>query len=287
MENPTAEIESVVRALTQGSPNEQRDALETYFLPNAEFVHPFCRVPAFSSLPIPFLGTIDSRDLIHSIFEWYRFMSPRIDLTVDSVLMDERKNTLYVAMHQRFALWIVPFYAARVHLVTVLHLVAEMEEQEKVSVPGGGLPSYAQAAASRQPLLSGGRKDPAVTFDGNAVSVAVATPTTNQVDHQPQPVKKYYIAKQEDLYQINEWIKFLVPFGIGNALVNGYMLLVTLICAVSSVVTLPIVYVATAGGQTGNVAPKEGMKKDKARFAEGASWTPKVFSPLANVVGLR
>jgi hypothetical protein len=284
MEKPTAEIESVVRALTQGSPNQRRDALEAYFLPNAEFVHPFCRVPAFSSLPIPFLGTIDSRDLIHSIFEWYRFMSPRIDLTVDSILMDEKKNTLYLAMHQRFALWIIPFYAARVHLVTVLDLVAEMEEQEKPAVPSGGLPSYAQAAASRQPLLSG-RKDAAVTFDGNAVSAAVATPA-NQVDHEPQPKKKYYIAKQEDLYQVNEWIKFLVPFGIGNAIVSGYMLLVTLICAVGSLVTLPIVYVATAGGQTGNVAPKGDVKKVKGRFAEGATWTPKVFSPLSSAVGL-
>ncbi|RKU46811.1 hypothetical protein DL546_007554 [Coniochaeta pulveracea] len=275
MEKPTAEIESVVRALAQGSPNEQRDALETYFLPDAEFVHPFCRVPAFSHLRLPFLGTINSRDLIHSIFQWYRFMSPRIDLTIDSILMDENKKTLYLAMHQRFALWIIPFYAARVHMVTVLHLA---EEQERILVPGGGLPSYAQAAASRQPLLSGSRKDPAVTFDGNSAT---------HVEPEPQPRKKYYIAKQEDLYQVSEWIKFLVPFGIGNAMVSGYMLLVTMFCVMGSLVTLPIVYIATAGGQTGNVAPpNKGLKQDKGRFAGGATWTPRVFSPLSSAVGL-
>lgn len=280
MENPTQEIIPIVRALTQGSPNEQQRAVETYFLPNAEFVHPFCRVNSFRSLSIPFLGEYTSRDFILAILRWYRFMSPRIDISFDSVLMDAEKNTMYLAMHQRFALWIIPFYAANVHLVTVLHLVEKNDEEKQDSekeVPGSGLPSYAQVAGSRQPLLSERRRDPAVTFD----------PATGVLEEQQQqPKKKYYVAKQEDLYQVNEWIKFLVPFGIGNVFVCGYMLVVTFFCWIAALVTRPIVLLLTAGGRKGNVAPKEGQEKEPGRFAEGAAWTPSTLSPLATAVGL-
>lgn len=277
MENPTQEIATVVRHLTQGTPNQQRRAIETYFTPTAEFTHPFCRVPSFPPLHIPFWGELTSRDLILAIFRWYRVLSPRIDISFDSILLDEKTDTLYLSMHQRFALWLVPFYTANVRLVSVLQLV---EETEEIKGPRNGLPSYAEVASSRRPLLSKSKQDPAVTFDADAVAAGAPGETAA-----PEQKTKYLIAKQEDLYQVNEWIKFLVPFGIGNALVGAYMLFVTVICAVGSFVMWPVIWILTAGGQTGNVAPKEGAEKEKGRFAEGAAWTKKV-SPLATAVGL-
>jgi hypothetical protein len=81
------EIASVIDTLTKGSPQQQEDALNTYFLPNASFIHPFCRVPSFSQGSIPLAKDLDSRWLILGIYRWYRILSPRIDLTVDSAGM--------------------------------------------------------------------------------------------------------------------------------------------------------------------------------------------------------
>lgn len=78
------EIASVIDTLTKGSPQQQEDTLNTYFLPNASFIHPFCRVPSFSQGSIPLARDLDSRWLILGIYRWYRTLSPRIDLTVDS-----------------------------------------------------------------------------------------------------------------------------------------------------------------------------------------------------------
>lgn len=78
------EIASVIDTLTKGTPQQQEDALNTYFLPNASFIHPFCRVPSFSQGSIPLARDLDSRWLILGIYRWYRTLSPRIDLTVDS-----------------------------------------------------------------------------------------------------------------------------------------------------------------------------------------------------------
>lgn len=89
MENPEEEISGVIRALTQGTRDEQEQALNNYFLPDAYFVHPFCRVPSFQSTQIrmPISGierTINSRLLVLLIYRWYKIMSPKILLKVDS-----------------------------------------------------------------------------------------------------------------------------------------------------------------------------------------------------------
>lgn len=75
MDNPIQDCRSVVHVLTQGSPKQQEEAINTYFTPNASFTHPFCRTGSFDN----------SRLLIHSIFRWYKIMSPKIDLKINSV----------------------------------------------------------------------------------------------------------------------------------------------------------------------------------------------------------
>jgi len=71
------DITGVIRLLTQTPPSIQREAIETYFTPNASFTHPFCRTGSFEN----------SRFLVRAIYRWYKIMSPKIDMTVNSVGM--------------------------------------------------------------------------------------------------------------------------------------------------------------------------------------------------------
>lgn len=72
---PVAEIPHVIHTLCQATPSKQRAALEKYFTPSASFTHPICRTGSFNG----------SRWLIWCIYRWYKVMSPRIELGVDSV----------------------------------------------------------------------------------------------------------------------------------------------------------------------------------------------------------
>ncbi|KAK4695792.1 hypothetical protein P7C71_g2029, partial [Lecanoromycetidae sp. Uapishka_2] len=84
MENPPAEINHIIHLLTQSPPATQRATIEKYFTPNASFTHPFCRTGSFEG----------SRWLIWCIYRWYKIMSPRIEIAVDSVgtLAPENRN---------------------------------------------------------------------------------------------------------------------------------------------------------------------------------------------------
>ena len=72
---PEAEIPQIIHLLTQSPPSTQRKTLETYFTPSASFTHPFCRTGSFEG----------SRWLIWCIYRWYKILSPRIEISVDSV----------------------------------------------------------------------------------------------------------------------------------------------------------------------------------------------------------
>ena len=78
------EIPEVIKALCQGSAEEQQDTIRTYFRPDAAFQHPLCRVPSLSGT-LPVVGEINSRVLIMAIYRWYRLMSPKIDFKINSV----------------------------------------------------------------------------------------------------------------------------------------------------------------------------------------------------------
>lgn len=112
MDDPIQDITSVVHRLTQGSPKLQEATINEYFTPDASFTHPFCRTSSFEG----------SRLLIHAIFRWYKILSPKIDISVNSVAYDETNLILYVSISQLFAIWFIPFHRSPVHLTTVLHL---------------------------------------------------------------------------------------------------------------------------------------------------------------------
>lgn len=64
------ELKTVVRTLTQGTPDQQEDAIYNHFAPGASFEHPFCRVPSVKNVHLPGLGKLDSRVLISAIYKW-------------------------------------------------------------------------------------------------------------------------------------------------------------------------------------------------------------------------
>ncbi|KAG5952912.1 hypothetical protein E4U53_007607 [Claviceps sorghi] len=221
MEHPVREIPSVIAALTTGSPQQQQDALAEYFLPNASFLHPFCHVPSFSKGRLaPLAPSIDSRWVLLCIYRWYRTMSPRIDMTVDSAVFDQKTGQLFVNMHQTFDVVFLPLYRARVRLLTVLHL------EQRASWSADATVARAALVESREPApLSGPGQERA----------------------------KYYIARQEDFYQLGDCVQFLLPQG-GRYLWGAWQLFVSMLCVVLAVVFLPLYYFLNRGKTTAKVA---------------------------------
>lgn len=162
------DIADVVHRLTQGTPKQQEEAINEYFTTDASFTHPFCRTGSFEG----------SRWLIHAIFRWYKVLSPKIDLTVNSVALDETNLTLYVNISQIFSIWLIPFHRAPVNLTTVLQLVRKQ--------------------------------------------------------------RKYYIQSQNDLYQVDQFIKF--PPGlshIGPLIVLFCNFIATFFCVIGAYIGSP------------------------------------------------
>ncbi|POS81259.1 hypothetical protein DHEL01_v200359 [Diaporthe helianthi] len=191
MENPEQEIIQVVRSLCQGTPDEQRRTIDRYFTPDAEFVHPLCVAPRFTEgdLVIPGLRHLSSRDALRGVFQWYRMLSPNIVIDIDAVLHDKDRDKMYLDMRQTFSIWFAPGYHARVRLVTVLDLV----------------PCDLGAHRNGEPeVIWDGEGDKADDGGGDKKgSTATATRRRQQV---------WRISRQEDLYQVNEFLKFTGPY---------------------------------------------------------------------------
>ncbi|KAF2007894.1 hypothetical protein P154DRAFT_11340 [Amniculicola lignicola CBS 123094] len=191
MENPAQEISGVIHLLTQTTPSEQRETIDTYFTHNASFTHPFCRTGSWDN----------SRLLIHAIYRWYKIMSPKIDLTVHSVAYDEQNLTLYVNLSQVFRIWVIPFYYAPVNLVTMLKLKHNR---------------------------------------GNG---------------------KYYIDSQNDLYQVDQFVRFFVPGGW--ILVCVWHALATFFCLIGAIALWPVTvieeWVGKGSEQNGSLRQRKDM----------------------------
>ncbi|PHH89194.1 hypothetical protein CDD83_6516 [Cordyceps sp. RAO-2017] len=208
MEHPVREISGVITSLTTGSPAEQQNTLRSYFLSDASFTHPFCRVPSFPKGVIPFAHDVDSRSVILQIYRWYRTLSPHIEITVDSAVFDQRTGQLFVSIHQIFSLWFVPFYKAPLRLVTVLQL------RQRVAQDAAGSAGSAGAGSGE------GRESAALAGPG-------------------QERTRYFIASQEDLYAFTDCAQMLFP-GLGPGLWYLWQLFSTLLCVLGSLFFLPL-----------------------------------------------
>ncbi|KOS22205.1 hypothetical protein ESCO_001475 [Escovopsis weberi] len=263
MENPAQEIAHVVRSLTMGSPQQQQDAITAYFLSDASFAHPFCRVPSFPRGAVPFAPGTDSRALVLAVYRWYRTLSPRIQLSVDSAVFDDRTGLLYLSIHQIFSLWFLPFHKADVQLVTVLHLVRRASpnaEHARPDGPAGGT----QPAEQKLKQKEEGREQPAQEEQAQQEQTQeqqeqkqekkqetqgkkpVKQKEKQEKQHQrkatqrpPEQQLKYYIASQHDLYQVTDFLKFVaLPFV--PLLLCFLQLLSMVLCVVGSVLLRPL-----------------------------------------------
>ncbi|KEF59640.1 uncharacterized protein A1O9_04486 [Exophiala aquamarina CBS 119918] len=184
----------------------------------------------------------------------------RVSLTVDSAF-DKKTLLLYVFIHQDFRLRVVPFYKAPVELVTVLQLVKgpstsastsdiSWKSPEDLSLTPdnqNGKTNHAKAdvletepstpnKGKKKVLFTSPtddrKKTPALPTE-NAFSV-LASPSPCPVPEAKDNKERYYIQSQNDLYQTNEWIKFLMPWGIGGLLMVVWQFAVTLLCVAGS-----------------------------------------------------
>lgn len=78
------DIRRVLDGLFRGSVAEQTATVAKYFLPDASFASPCCRVPSFSSLPFPGAAAVNSGWAMLMIYRLYRILSPRVEFKVDS-----------------------------------------------------------------------------------------------------------------------------------------------------------------------------------------------------------
>ncbi|KAJ7862014.1 hypothetical protein B0H14DRAFT_2349706 [Mycena olivaceomarginata] len=113
MQNPVSEIGAVVSLLTAAAaPQIQKSAFLKYITPDAGFRHPICNVT-----PGP-----GSRERVLGIFQWYRIMSPHIDITVTSAVHNPSNNTLLLDVVQEFHIRLSPFKPAPSRLLGEFHL---------------------------------------------------------------------------------------------------------------------------------------------------------------------
>lgn len=263
MENPAREIKNVVRTLTQGTPDEQHDAIYRNFAPGASFEHPFCRVPSFKNLQVPGVGELDSRAAIAAIFKWYKILSPKIDLEIESCVMDEQAKIIYLQIFQVFSIWFLPFYRAPVRLVTVLHLApssssSSSQPQSGNNTPTAPPPPPYKAAQDKLQAVEGGSEP---SYAAVAAGEASAASPSSQPDDQRQTTNtrttRYVIQKQEDLYQVNEFVKF-VSLGFGASVAGFLQLLATLFCVVGAAVLGPVMKAVLPAQSSGKEKEKQG-----------------------------
>ncbi|OAP65255.1 hypothetical protein AYL99_01227 [Fonsecaea erecta] len=161
------------------------------------------------------------------IYRWYKILSPHIDVAVDGVAFDEKHLRLYVSIHQNFKLWVVPFYNAPVKLVTVLQLTTNPTS----------MPHEPLEPMTATELDNGKVSDRRGNFtpDSSHSSVSGRKLGFHEVVHDGNgDGTKYYIQSQNDLYQTTEFIKFLVPWGIGVFLVITWQFCATMFCVIGT-----------------------------------------------------
>lgn len=121
---------------------------------------------------------------------------------------DKKTNLLYVTLRQTFTLWFVPFslWQANVKLVTVLELQRLPTDHHHKPLPGQ------QNSNSNLSLVQ-------------------------------QPRQLYFIKGQQDHYQVEDFLKFIAPWG-ASLLWVVWQLYATVICALGVIfLRIPNVFV--------------------------------------------
>jgi len=100
MENPYDEIIEVVKTTTAAAKvAEQKNAILQYFAPDAGLQHPLCTVERAEG----------SREQILGLFQWFRDLSPKLDMTVEGFTYDSQQEVIYMTIVQTLHVWCSPF----------------------------------------------------------------------------------------------------------------------------------------------------------------------------------
>lgn len=118
-------------------------------------------------------------------------------------------------MTQVFTFFFLPIYHADPHFTIVLTL-----EQRPLGPDGNPEPSASSAASSSGTAVNG---------DG--------------------PRTRYFIASQNDHYQVTEWLKFVAPW-FGPLLHRGWQLFATLLSVAGALLLAPLSWLDLQAGET-------------------------------------
>jgi hypothetical protein len=219
-------------------------------------------------------------------------------LTMLHAALDAENLRLYVSMHQNFRIFIIPFYCASVSFTSLLKLT---EGREQPQTPPPLSPSVRAATADRhmqfQPVPSSplsrhasisdepeedgdwthahhreqqqrdsdtsSNELPSPRRPERGASVPTLSPILPPLQRR-YPRRVYYISSQEDMYQTSEFIKFIVPFGIGATLVAIFHFFATLFCLAGVLALWPVTWAEEKGylplrGRPGDMWKMNGM----------------------------
>ncbi|KAF9467618.1 hypothetical protein BDZ94DRAFT_1248556 [Collybia nuda] len=113
MENPLHEIKSVAALVTAAvSPDIQNAAIRKYFTEDAGLRHPLCSVS-----PGPL-----SREDVLGVYQWYRVLSPTVDIDITNISYDRKSHTVVLEVTQLFHIRFSPFAPVPSHFIIRLTL---------------------------------------------------------------------------------------------------------------------------------------------------------------------
>lgn len=207
-----------------------------------------------------------------------RITNPQTTNTV----FDQRANLLYVKISQVFSIWLIPFHRAPVSLVTVLHLtpapapaphsspsssttvngtgstaadsLSTPEQpydaaQEKLhSIQEGSEPSYAAVAASAPEASVSTDQDRDRKQGGGGGGGKGGSRGAAAADAGSSRPMRYYIKQQEDLYQVNEFLKFVLMTP-GASVYGAFQLLATMVCVLGAILLGPLMRAVGVAGR--------------------------------------
>lgn len=157
-------------------------------------------------------------------YVWQRW-ELRTGLEAEGITAFDKENLLlYVSIHQNFKLWAVPFYNAPVKLVTVLQLTTDPIPQPSDPYDPSLIeqPDEEETSENGDNMGTGNKRNGRVPENSSSSAKEAGEEDI------------YYILSQNDLYQTSEFIKFVVPWGLGVFFVGACQIWATVLCVVGT-----------------------------------------------------
>ncbi len=173
-------------------------------------------------------------------------MSSNHSHTTRPPAFDDKTNTLHLTISQTFSPFFIPLPRARIRHISVLHL-----SQSPPSPPASPSaarhppPPYHAAQDKLHAVQEGAEPSYAAVASGEAPASAGSRPSSRKSSASSETVApaRYWIRKQEDIYQTTELLKF-IPLAPASAIVGFWQLLATLFCVFAVAMLSPFLRAA-------------------------------------------